>query len=89
MEVPRDFVGKTFAYVFHHLLSSDGILTIGLYRCRPDDVLIYRRMSSRIELDENVRSVPYGYVYVNPFPEDILSGNDLLYVLSHKQPRWA
>jgi len=36
VEVPLDFVGRTFEFVFHYLLSSDGILVIGLYRCRPD-----------------------------------------------------
>lgn len=89
VEVPLEFVGQTFEYVFHSLLSSDGILTVGLYRCRPDDVLVYRNVRARVELHETERSVPFGYVYVNPFPQDILSGNDLLYVLSHKQPCWA
>lgn len=89
VEVPLDFVGKTFEYVFHYLLSSDGILTIGLYRCRPDDTLLFRHAKARAEIHESERSVPYGYVYVNPLPKDILSGNDLLYVLSHKQPCWA
>ncbi|TYZ62224.1 hypothetical protein PybrP1_002084 [[Pythium] brassicae (nom. inval.)] len=89
VEVPLEFVGRSFEYVFHALLSSDGILTVGLYRCRPDDVLVYRNARARVELHESERSVPFGYVYVNPFPQDILSGNDLLYVLSHKQPCWA
>lgn len=89
VEVPLDFVGRTFEYVFHYLLSSDGILTIGLYRCRPDDTLLYRHARARVELHESERSVPFGYVYVNPFPHDVLTGNDLLYVLSHKQPCWA
>ncbi|KAF1322508.1 Calcium-activated potassium channel subunit alpha, partial [Globisporangium splendens] len=89
VEVPLDFVGKSFEYVFQYLLSSDGILTIGLYRCRPDDSLHFHHVNARIQLDEKSRSVPYGYAYVNPFPEDILTGNDLLYVLSHKQPRWV
>lgn len=86
VEVPLDFVGKQFEYVFHYLLSSDGILAIGLYRCRPDQGY---SNSSRINLKESERSVPFGYVYVNPFPKDVITGNDLLYVLSHKQPRWA
>ncbi|RHY13888.1 hypothetical protein DYB36_005129, partial [Aphanomyces astaci] len=32
-EMPMDFVGKTFGYVFDHLLASDAILTLGIYRC--------------------------------------------------------
>lgn len=92
VEVPRDFVGKTFAFVFHYLLSSDGILALGLYRCRPDLTLQKATddaPTARIEVDAEYRSVPFGFVYVNPFPNDTLTGNDLLYVLSDKQPFWA
>ncbi|TMW64986.1 hypothetical protein Poli38472_009153 [Pythium oligandrum] len=88
VEVPLEFIGKTFEYVFHHLLWSDGILTLGLYRCRPDRALWGGR-KARIEMPDNDRSMPFGYVYVNPFPQDVLTGNDLLYVLSPKQPCWA
>ena len=113
VEVPLDFVGKTFAYVFQCLLSSDAILALGVYRCRPDPTLmdvitttepvelltshggnnggdtVGLRPKARIEQSDDERSVPFGFVYVNPAPGDILSGNDLLYVLSHKQPCWA
>lgn len=99
VEVPLDFVGKTFAFVFHYLLSSDGILALGLYRCRPDSVLtglggdsgIGERIAprARIQVDESERSVPFGYVSVNPRSTDRLTGNDLLYVLADKQPFWA
>ncbi|RLN46829.1 hypothetical protein BBO99_00000763 [Phytophthora kernoviae] len=91
VEVPLDFVGRSFEYVFHYLLSSDDILVIGLYRCHP-----YMHPSSekpeykaRVEFPENERSVPYGYVYVNPQPFEEITGDDLLYVLSDKQPCWA
>lgn len=89
VEVPVDFVGKTFEYVYHYLLSSDGILAVGIYRCRPDAALLYGDVKNRIDQKETERSVPFGYVYVNPVPTDIITGNDLLYVLSHKQPCWA
>jgi potassium large conductance calcium-activated channel subfamily M alpha protein 1 len=85
VELPLDFVGKTFAYVYHYLLSSDAILTLGVYRCRP----IEQQTTARIEQQEKERHVPFGFVYVNPLPTDLLTGNDLLYVLSHKQPCWA
>lgn len=106
VEVPMDFVGRTFEFVFHYLLSSDGILVIGLYRCRPDAMLhssssvrlltegrwtneTKRDPRARIEVPERDRSVPFGYVYVNPQPHEVLTGNDLLYVLSDIQPCWA
>ncbi|KAL3666259.1 hypothetical protein V7S43_008510 [Phytophthora oleae] len=102
VEVPLDFVGRTFEFVFHYLLSSDGILVIGLYRCRPDPMLqssavhsltegqwIKTAPRARIEAPETDRSVPFGYVYVNPQPHEVLAGNDLLYVLSDIQPCWA
>ncbi|OWZ23602.1 hypothetical protein PHMEG_0001510 [Phytophthora megakarya] len=90
VEVPQDFVGRSFEYVFHYLLSSDDILVIGLYRCHS-----YMNTDSegenkaRIEVPENERSVPFGYVYVNPQPFEVVTGDDLLYVLSDKQPCWA
>ncbi|KAJ0395500.1 hypothetical protein ATCC90586_001261 [Pythium insidiosum] len=87
VEVPQVFVGKTFEYVYHYLLSSDGILAMGLYRCRPDRFMPPDMARSQVPEDE--RSMPFGYVYVNPFPQDVLTGNDLLYVLAHKQPVWA
>ncbi|RLN89910.1 hypothetical protein BBJ28_00019317 [Nothophytophthora sp. Chile5] len=99
VEVPLDFVGRSFEFVFHYLLSSDDILVIGLYRCRPDATLHTssaqnwgkekEKIRARIEVPENERSVPFGYVYVNPQPHEELTGNDLLYVLSDKQPCWA
>ncbi|KAE9021789.1 hypothetical protein PR001_g13303 [Phytophthora rubi] len=105
VEVPMDFVGRTFEFVFHYLLSSDGILVIGLYRCRPDAMLHSSSVHllnegqwtnetksaprARIEIPESDRSVPFGYVYVNPQPHEVLTGNDLLYVLSDIQPCWA
>ncbi|KAL4146465.1 hypothetical protein PRNP1_012329 [Phytophthora ramorum] len=105
VEVPLDFVGRTFEFVFHYLLSSDGMLVIGLYRCRPDAMLHSSSVHTfteglwvnesksapraRIEVPEGERSVPFGYVYVNPQPHEVLSGNDLLYVLSDIQPCWA
>jgi hypothetical protein len=105
VEVPLDFVGRTFEFVFHYLLSSDGILVIGLYRCRPDAMFHSSSVhslsegqwtnesihspSARIEVPEKERSVPFGYVYVNPQPHEVLTGNDLLYVLSDIQPCWA
>ncbi|ETO83338.1 hypothetical protein F444_02639 [Phytophthora nicotianae P1976] len=102
VEVPLDFVGRTFEFVFHYLLSSDGILVIGLYRCRPDVMLHSSAVHvlsggqwtktatrARIEVSEDERSVPFGYVYVNPQPHEVLTGNDLLYVLSDIQPCWA
>ncbi|GMF23358.1 unnamed protein product [Phytophthora lilii] len=105
VEVPLDFVGRSFEFVFHYLLSSDGILVIGLYRCRPDAMLHSSSVQSlhegrwvnetkpapraRIEVPESDRSVPFGYVYVNPQPHEFLTGNDLLYVLSDIQPCWA
>ncbi|CAI5745628.1 unnamed protein product [Peronospora destructor] len=90
VEVPLDFVGRSFEYVFHYLLSSDDILVIGLYRCHP-----YMNAASagepraRVEVPEKDRSVPFGYVYVNPQPFEVITGDDLLYVLSDKQPCWA
>ncbi|OWZ14766.1 Calcium-activated potassium channel subunit alpha-1 [Phytophthora megakarya] len=105
VEVPMDFVGRTFEFVFHYLLSSDAILVIGLYRCRPDAMLQPSSIHllkegqwvnetktaprARIEVPESERSVPFGYVYVNPQPHEILTRNDLLYVLSDIQPCWA
>ncbi|KAG7401293.1 hypothetical protein PHYBOEH_002097 [Phytophthora boehmeriae] len=105
VEVPLDFVGRSFEFVFQYLLSSDGILVIGLYRCRPDVMLQTssphavndshlpsdnRAMHrARVEVPEYERSVPFGYVYVNPQPHEVLTGNDLLYVLSDIQPCWA
>lgn len=99
VEVPLDFVGKTFAFVFHYLLSSDGILALGLYRCRPDPILSGLASDgvlgggvaprARIQVDESERNVPFGYVSVNPRSTDRLTGNDLLYVLADKQPCWA
>ncbi|CAH0473350.1 unnamed protein product [Peronospora belbahrii] len=90
VEVPLDFVGRSFEYVFHYLLSSDDILVIGLYRCHP-----YMNAASagesiaRVQVPEKDRSVPFGYVYVNPQPFEVITGDDLLYVLSDKQPCWA
>ncbi|KDO31181.1 hypothetical protein SPRG_03799 [Saprolegnia parasitica CBS 223.65] len=134
-EMPTDFVGKSFGYVFDYLLASDSILTLGIYRCLPvaetpeptvmdaNDlcgssnvgfgsppltpneatslpgipevlsppvrILSRRRGSSRIEIPEPVRPVPYGFAYVNPKSHDIMTGNDLIYVLAHKQPYWV
>ncbi|OQR91427.1 calcium-activated potassium channel subunit alpha-1 [Achlya hypogyna] len=136
-EMPTDFVGKTFGYVFDYLLASDSILTLGIYRCLPAETydeaarelpnvnlgfgcppivspttedsaagfadvvsplpspvvarppLPRRRGSSRIEIPESSRPVPYGFAYVNPKPHDIMTGNDLIYVLAHKQPYWV
>ncbi|CAK4071050.1 unnamed protein product [Aphanomyces euteiches] len=96
-ELPLDFVGKTFAYCFEYLLLSDAILTIGVYRCLPLDMVPETlspaqspsKSKARIEKHETDRAVPFGYVYVNPLASEILTGNDLLYVLSHKQPCWA
>ncbi|GMF59379.1 unnamed protein product [Phytophthora fragariaefolia] len=86
VEVPIDFVGRSFEFVFHYLLSSDGILVIGLYRCRPDAMLHSSSVHllneglwtnetktaprARIEVSEGERSVPFGYVYVNPQPHE-------------------
>uniref|UniRef100_M4BH61 RCK N-terminal domain-containing protein n=1 Tax=Hyaloperonospora arabidopsidis (strain Emoy2) TaxID=559515 RepID=M4BH61_HYAAE len=90
VEVPLDFVGRSFEFVFHYLLSSDDILVIGLYRCHAYmDATTDREPKARIEVPERDRSVPFGYVYVNPQPFEVISGNDLLYVLSDKQPCWA
>jgi potassium large conductance calcium-activated channel subfamily M alpha protein 1 len=44
---------------------------------------------ARIEKLETERSVPFVFVYLNPLPTEIMTGNDLLYVLSPKQPCWA
>ncbi|OQS05090.1 calcium-activated potassium channel subunit alpha-1 [Thraustotheca clavata] len=141
-EMPADFVGKTFGYVFDYLLASDSILTLGIYRCLPIDPaevippplnsppsmaeplgfgsppLAPRteaqsptellsptklaspppvqepypprpRVSSRIEIPEPIRPIPYGFTYVNPKSHDIMTGNDLIYVLAHKQPYWV
>ncbi|ETW01212.1 hypothetical protein H310_06801 [Aphanomyces invadans] len=118
-EMPMDFVGKTFGYVFDHLLASDAILTLGIYRCVDHTTLAEVPPSaslppmsptgsperippapvegaltplvnptSRIEIPEPLRPVPYGFAYVNPKPLDIMTGNDLIYVLAHKQPFW-
>ncbi len=121
-EMPMDFVGKTFGYVFDYLLGSDAILTLGIYRCVPhlapppppisspaspstpfaspchaaatvtsplsSPMMKRERASSRIELPETERPVPYGFAYVNPAPHDIMTGTDLIYVLAHKQPYW-
>jgi len=84
-EMPSDFVGKNFAYVFDYLLCSDAILTLGIYRCLP----IVVQSPIRIDIPEQNRAVPYGFAYVNPMPHDIMSGNDLIYVLAHKQPCWV
>lgn len=95
VEVPLDFVGKSFAFVFHYLLSSDGILVLGLYRCRPDPLLSGSAVvpgaapRARVQVDRSERSVPFGYVSVNPRSTERLTGNDLLYVLADKQPCWA
>lgn len=90
VEVPLDFVGRSFEYVFHYLLSSDDILVIGLYRCHPYmNVMDEKEPKPRIEVPEKERSVPFGYVYVNPQPFEVVTGDDLLYVLSDKQPCWA
>ncbi|KDO31210.1 hypothetical protein SPRG_03828 [Saprolegnia parasitica CBS 223.65] len=99
-ELPLDFVGKSFAYCFEYLLTSDAILTLGVYRCLPLDMIpTVGAMASpptspikskaRIERSEMDRAVPFGFVYLNPLPHEIMTGNDLLYVLSHKQPCWA
>ncbi|OQS07438.1 calcium-activated potassium channel subunit alpha-1 [Thraustotheca clavata] len=97
-ELPLDFVGKTFAYCFEYLLMSDAILTLGVYRCLPLDMIPVNPISppqspikskARIEKNETDRAVPFGFVYLNPLPTEIMTGNDLLYVLSHKQPCWA
>ncbi|KAL3666713.1 hypothetical protein V7S43_008337 [Phytophthora oleae] len=85
VEVPLDFVGRSFEYVFHYLLSSDDILVLGLYRCHSNDT----EAKARIEVPDKDRNVPFGYVYVNPQPFEIVTGDDLLYVLSDKQPCWA
>ncbi|KAF1782334.1 NAD(P)-binding domain [Phytophthora cactorum] len=90
VEVPLDFVGRSFEYVFHYLLSSDDILVIGLYRCHPYmNAANETESKARIEVPEKDRSVPFGYVYVNPQPFEVITGDDLLYVLSDKQPCWA
>ncbi|KAE8984581.1 hypothetical protein PR001_g23128 [Phytophthora rubi] len=89
VEVPLDFVGRSFEYVFHYLLSSDDILVIGLYRCHPYMNSMDEEPKPRIEVPEKERSVPFGYVYVNPQPFEVVTGDDLLYVLSDKQPCWA
>ncbi|RLN89005.1 hypothetical protein BBJ28_00004127 [Nothophytophthora sp. Chile5] len=93
VEVPSDFVGRSFEYVFHYLLSSDDILVIALYRCHPyihsASAKEGEEYKARIEVPENERSVPFGYVYVNPQPYEVITGDDLLYVLSDKQPCWA
>ncbi|ETI38346.1 hypothetical protein, variant 1 [Phytophthora nicotianae P10297] len=90
VEVPLDFVGRSFEYVFHYLLSSDDILVIGLYRCHPYmNAANDTESKARIEVPEKDRSVPFGYVYVNPQPFEVVTGDDLLYVLSDKQPCWA
>uniref|UniRef100_A0AAV1V2Z2 RCK N-terminal domain-containing protein n=1 Tax=Peronospora matthiolae TaxID=2874970 RepID=A0AAV1V2Z2_9STRA len=90
VEVPLDFVGRSFEFAFHYLLSSDDILVIGLYRCHAYmDATTEREPKARVEVPERDRSVPFGYVYVNPQPFEVISGNDLLYVLSDKQPCWA
>ncbi|OQR83568.1 calcium-activated potassium channel subunit alpha-1 [Achlya hypogyna] len=99
-ELPLDFVGKTFAYCFEYLLMSDAILTLGVYRCLPLDMIPTcetmasppqspTKSKARIEKNETERAVPFGFVYLNPLPHEIMTGNDLLYVLSHKQPCWA
>ncbi|KAF0691188.1 Aste57867_17536 [Aphanomyces stellatus] len=120
-EMPTDFIGKTFGYVFDCLLASDAILTLGIYRCvdhvslvesgpppllsptsipstMPEfpinspiasgDLAPLLTPTSRIEIPEASRPVPYGFAYVNPKPHDIMTGNDLIYVLAHKQPYW-
>lgn len=90
VEVPLDFVGRSFEFVFHYLLSSDDILVIGLYRCHAYmSAGSDRESKARVEVPEKDRSVPFGYVYVNPQPFEVISGNDLLYVLSDKQPCWV
>ncbi|CAH0486334.1 unnamed protein product [Peronospora farinosa] len=90
VEVPLDFVGRCFEYVFHYLLSSDDILVIGLYRCHPYmNAASAGEPTARVEVPEKDRSVPFGYVYVNPQPFEVITGDDLLYVLSNKQPCWA
>ncbi|KAL4151651.1 hypothetical protein PRNP1_008593 [Phytophthora ramorum] len=85
VEVPLDFVGRSFEYVLHYLLSSDDILVLGLYRCHP----YMDESKARVEVPESDRSVPFGYVYVNPQPFEVITGDDLLYVLSDKQPCWV
>uniref|UniRef100_H3GXL6 RCK N-terminal domain-containing protein n=1 Tax=Phytophthora ramorum TaxID=164328 RepID=H3GXL6_PHYRM len=85
VEVPLDFVGRSFEYVLHYLLSSDDILVLGLYRCHP----YMDESKARVEVPESERSVPFGYVYVNPQPFEVITGDDLLYVLSDKQPCWV
>ncbi|GMF09642.1 unnamed protein product [Phytophthora lilii] len=90
VEVPLDFVGRSFEYAFHYLLSSDDILVIGLYRCHPYmNAAGDKESKARIEVPEKERSVPFGYVYVNPQPFEVITGDDMLYVLSDKQPCWA
>ncbi|RHY05408.1 hypothetical protein DYB36_008554 [Aphanomyces astaci] len=92
-ELPLDFVGKSFAYCFEYLLLSDAILTLGVYRCLPPDLVPdvspQSTAKARIERHETERAVPFGYVYLNPLASEIMTGDDLLYVLSHKQPCWA
>jgi len=90
VEVPLDFVGRSFEYVFHYLLSSDDILVLGLYRCHPYmNAADEGGAKARIQVPEEERSVPFGYVYVNPQPFEVITGDDLLYVLADKQPCWA
>ncbi|KAI9922606.1 hypothetical protein PsorP6_000409 [Peronosclerospora sorghi] len=90
VEVPLDFIGRSFEYVFHYLLSSDDMLVIGLYRCHPyTNAPNDGETKARIEVPEKERRVPFGFVYVNPQPFEVITGEDLLYVLSDRQPYWA
>lgn len=83
-EVPPEFIGKPFSFVFENLLASDAIMTLGIYRCRSAGL-----QRPRIRLAEDQRPVPYGYVYINPDPDQTLTGNDMLYILAPRQPRWS
>ncbi|TDH70603.1 uncharacterized protein CCR75_006418 [Bremia lactucae] len=90
VEVPPDFVGRSFEYVFHYLLSSDDMLAIGLYRCLSSmKTASGTEYQERVDVPGNSRSVPFGYVYINPQPFEVITGDDLLYVLSDSQPCWA
>ena len=104
VEVPITLVGQTYQCVLWNLLKWDGgILPLGLYRslqrggkngeyydphCDSDNAAHRSTRASRIQDDPNSRVTPYGFVYVNPPPHEIVTGNDLLYVLAQKQPEW-
>lgn len=76
--VPLNCQHQTFSWIFHTLLASDGLLCLGLYR----QVSEHSSNSN----DPLTFAAPYGMVVMNPHDQDIVTNQDLLYVVAKAQP---